>query len=427
MRVAIVDPYFITGFGYQTTGWFRALVAQGHQVRAFASPHLSTVVRRHHPGNFALGLSREEGGEVLRLESRQLPRDVVDCPTLLRHVLDFSPELTLAVYPGTLFARSLFENRSRLPGALVTAFGENSAQRRNTRPGWRQIAKNLMLDTGFFLLKRRFYRAAMEASDAVLLQTPDTFDYLLRRIGGPRWRAEIAGRCVLLPLGFETRVFFPDPAAREAGRREMSLSDREPLVLYACKIMPEKRLDLWVRIVAGAMRQVAGLRALLIGRRDGDPWSDQVLRWIEATGLKDRFWFSPFAARETLAKWCNAADFGLWHLQPAVTIQEAMGTGLYMLMSTSDTMRHLVIDPDTGRHFPEGDERAAEELLVETSRQWSDGRGPATPEARRRRASINRRRFSYEALAAGLTAAVGDPRGLVAALRKAGDIGGRVD
>lgn len=425
MRVAIVDPYFITGFGYQTTGWFRALVAQGHQVRAFASPHLSTVVRRHHSGDFSPGLSREDGGEVLRLESRQLPRDVVACPTLLRHVLDFSPELTLAVYPGTLFARSLFENRSRLPGVLVTAFGENSAQRRNTLPGWRQTAKNLMLDTGFLLLKRRFYRAAMEASEAVLLQTPDTFEYLLRRIGGARWREHIADRCVLLPLGYESRVFFPDPVAREAGRREMSLSDREPLVLYACKVMPEKRLDLWVRMVAGAMRRVAGLRALLIGRRDGDPWSECVTRWVEATGLKDRFLFLPFAARESLARLCNAADFGFWHLQPAVTIQEAMGTGLYMLMSASDTMRHLVIDPETGRHLPEGDEHAAEDLLVETSRLWSQGGDPATPEARSRRASINRRRLSYEALAARLTAAVGDQCGLVTALRQGSADGDR--
>jgi glycosyltransferase involved in cell wall biosynthesis len=417
VRIAMVDPYFAIGLGYQPTGWFNALVAQGHQVRAFCSCYTPTVARHLYDHPFPEGLAKVNGGEMLRLRVRLLPRDMVYCPGLLQRVVEYAPELVLATYPGTVFAHPIFKNRRKLQALVVSTYGENSAQRRSRAPGWRLVAKNLLLDASFFLLKRRIYRQDMEASDLVLLQTPDTFEYLLPRVASRRQRERIRGHSVLSPLGFEAGVFHPDTDGRRQERLRLGIADDEVVALYACKIRPEKRLDLWVSLMASALRRVPRLRAILIGFVENDPMCEPVRRWIDATGLRDRFICLPFAARDQLQLLANAADFGVWHLQPAVTIQEVMGTGLYMILTDDSTVSHLVVDPVTGRYFREQDFGAAEDLVVRTATELMAGGPIARMEERRRRAEINTRLFSYEAMAARLVAAANDPANAMAIMR----------
>ena len=409
MRIAMIDPYFVIGLGYQPTGWFNAMAAQGHQVRAFTSCYTSVVARHLYDRPFPEGLTKVNGGEMLRLPTRLLPRDMAYCGTLLLHVLEYAPELTLATYPGTLFAQPVISHRDRLPGTLVCTYGENSAQEFEGLRGPRAAARNLLRMAGFFLLKRRAYRAAMEASDLVLMQTPDTFDYLLPRVGGRRWRERIRERCVLSPLGFERSMFRFDAEERRAERQRLGIGDNEVVALYACKIRPEKRLDIWVSLMAAALRRVPQLRAVLVGFREGERDGELTRQWIEASGQRDRFICLPFAARDRLRMLANAADFGVWHLQPAVTIQETMGTGLYMILTDSSTVSHLVVDPRTGRYFHQGDFAEAEELIVQTAGIFLGGGEPASADARGRRAEMNARLFSYEAMAARLVAAARDP------------------
>jgi glycosyltransferase involved in cell wall biosynthesis len=409
MRVAIIDPYLLMGLGYQPSGLFNAFTAQGHQVRAFCSCYAPNVVRHLYERPFPEGLSSANGGEILRLPARLLPRDMVYCAGVLPKVLEFDPELIVATYPGTLFALPVIRNHERFRGLVVSAFGENSAQRHTSMRGAKAYVKNLMLDAAFFIMKRHFYCTAMESSDVVLLQTPDTFDHLLRRVAYGRRRERIRKKCVLSPLGFDASVLYVDENERQIERSRLGIAPDEVLALYACKIMPEKRLDVWVTIMAAAMRRVPKLRAALIGFREGDPRCQQVTAWIEASGLRERFISLPFADRDQLRGLANAADFGLWHLQPAVTIQEVMGTGLYMVLTDSDTISHLVADPSTGRYFHNKDYAEAEELVVETAQAFLEGKSISDSEARRQRAAMNAGLFSYDAIIRRLIAAAKDP------------------
>lgn len=410
MRIAIVDPYFAIDLGYQTTCWFGALVAQGHHVRAFSSCYVDEMVRHLYKEPFPEGLFELGGGEVLRLPARLLPRSMVLCTgPLLKELRAFVPDATLMVYPGTLFARDVIAHRKALPGSLFSAFGDNRAQRRIGRPGAGHSVKRVIVDASFFVLKRRFYRRCMEMSDAVLLHTPDTFSYLLPRISAGTRLERIRAKCALCPLGFDSGVFRADATARLDVRRRLAIADDEVVGLHSCRVEPEKRLGEWVAMMAGAMRRVPKLRAVLVGIRQGDGESQRVLSAVEASGFPDRFSCLPFASREELPRLYNAADFGVWHRQPSITIQEAMGTGLYMLLTDELTVSHLVADPETGRYFRAGDYARAEELVVETATAFLRGQPVARPVARRRRAELNARAFSYAELAKKLVTAAQDP------------------
>jgi glycosyltransferase involved in cell wall biosynthesis len=404
MCVALIDAYFLTGMGYQTTGWFRALASKGHQVRAFCSCYVSNIVTDLYTRPFPEGLTEADGGEVLRLRARQLPRDMVLCSGLAREVAAYEPDMTLAVYPGTLFAGEVFRRRAELRGTLFSTFAENRAQRRAT-----PRVKRALLDLAFRAIKRRQYRRSIGRSDAALLQTPDTFEFVLNRIARGRARERLRAKCALSALGFESSVFRPDAAARQRERTRLGVGSGEVVAVYACKITSVKRLDIWVEVMAAAMRQTSALRAMLIGFREKDAECARVQSLIEATGLGSRFIYLPFASREELPRLYNAADFGTWYLQPSVTIQEAMGTGVYMILTNNPTVSHLVVDPETGRYFPDGDYRQLEELVVGTTRGFAEGAPLSLAKVRALRAHANARRFSYEALADQLVAASEEP------------------
>jgi glycosyltransferase involved in cell wall biosynthesis len=264
----------------------------------------------------------------------------------------------------------------------------------------------------------------IESSDATLLNTPDTFDYLLARLANNRKRWELESKCVLFPLGFDASIFRPIGDARRAARQELGITSGEVVGLYACKVTPQKRLDVWVSVMAAAMRRVPELRAILVGIRTNDAESRRIVSLVRASGLQDRFNCLPFASREELPRLYNAADFGVWYLQPSITIQEAMGTGLYMLLTTERTVLHLALEPLTGRYFDHGNWQQLEECVVETARAFVTGGSVSHAEARSQRAAVSARRFGYHALAERLMAAAEEPANAIQHLQCPVDLGG---
>jgi hypothetical protein len=147
---------------------------------------------------------------------------------------------------------------------------------------------------------------------------------------------------------------------------------------------------------------------MLVGVQADHPESQRITSLIEDTGLADRFICRPFAERGQLRTVYNAADFGVWYRQPSVSIQESMGTGLYMLLADEPTLSHLLIDPLTGRYFNRGDFDEALELIVQTAESLQVGNALGDEASRERRAKANADRFSYLSLARRLVAAAGD-------------------
>ncbi|UCG17510.1 MAG: glycosyltransferase [Phycisphaerales bacterium] len=409
MRIALVHASFTPELGYESTVWYRKFLDMGHHVRVFSTTHVNTSVRHLYDRPLPEGLITQDGGEVHRLPARRLPRDLLVCPLLAPAVQEFRPDLTLLVGVTNTFGSSLLKNRGSLSGVVFCSFGENHAQRRTALPATLEVLRGLALDAAFLALKRRLVRRAIETTDATLLNTPDTFDYLLPRVATARQRERLRSKCALFPLGFDPSLFRVDTDARQDTRRRLGIADHEVAGLYSCKVTPIKRLDVWVSVMAAAMRRAPALRAVLVGIREGDPESRRIVSLVGGSGLQDRFTCLPFASRTELPRLYNAADFGVWHRQPSITIQEAMGTGLYMILTNDSTVSHLLLEPETGRYFVHDDTRDLEERVVETARAFADNEVVSHVEARRQRAEINARRFGYDVLAERIITAAKDP------------------
>jgi len=79
---------------------------------------------------------------------------------------------------------------------------------------------------------------------------------------------------IALPLGVDTDIFHPDRADRDAVRRELGLSPRERLLVFAGRPAREKRLEV---LVEAAERLGHPYRLLLIGAGAAAPASDRTL------------------------------------------------------------------------------------------------------------------------------------------------------
>jgi len=414
MKVAIVDAYYLPDQGYQSGPLFRQLVKQGHDVHVFTSCYYPRSMRTVYREPFPLGDTPQDGGWVHRLPARLLPRNMVSCPAATEAVLDFQPDLTYVIYVTTLFGQELFRHRDLLPGALFGSFGEHSMQRLVALPSLPPFLRDLVLDTAFFIKKRPVCRRCIETSDAALFITPDTFEYILSRTAsGPR-RAALEKRCALYPLGFDPDLFHYDEAVRRARRAELGFTDDDLVAVHACKIVPSKQLHDWIAIVENVMRKVPALRGVLVGFRDRDAESDRLKRLIAASPFRERFTCLPFARREELAAIYNMADIGVWFRETSVTIQEALGTGLYMLVNDNPALAHLLDEPATGRYSRDGDYPALETLLTRVAEEFLAGSSLRGSAARAARAAASRERLGYDRLAGRLVAAAQDRANAVA-------------
>ncbi len=414
MKVAIVDAYYLPDQGYQSGPLFRQLVKQGHDVHVFTSCYYPRSMRTVYQEPFPAGDTPHEGGWVHRLPSKLLPRNMVSCPAVAEAVLGFQPDLTYVIYVTTLYGQELFRCREILPGALFGSFGEHSMQRMVAPLGFTRILRNSALDAAFFVKKRPVCRRCIETSDAALFITPDTFNYILGRTASGARRAALERRCALYPLGFDPDIFHYDEATRQARRAQLGFTDDDLVAVHACKIVPSKQLHDWIAVVENVMRKVPSLRGVLVGFRDRDAESDRLKALIAASPYRERFTCLPFARREELAAICNMADIGVWFRETSVTIQEALGTGLYMLVNDNLALAHLLDEPTTGHYARDGDYGDLEALLARVADEFShdlERRGPA---ARQARAAASRDRLGYDRLAQRLVAAAQDRANAVA-------------
>lgn len=159
----------------------------------------------------------------------------------------------------------------------------------------------------------------------------------------------------LMPLAYSPQSFFSSPELRREVRQDLDVGEEETLIVVAGKLEPRKRVD-WV---LEAFHRLAPthprLRLLVIGS-DSSQYSREMERTLMASPHAGRATVRPFADTSVLNGYFNAADIGVWPRNPAITIQQAMGTGLAVLLPRNDLVGHLIIN-GAGQYFDLDEER----------------------------------------------------------------------
>ena len=357
MRIVIVIGYFHEHTGYQETVLARTLSSLGHDVIVLTSSRVNPIFDDEmlhvygYTRDMPAGLMQADGYQIFRLVPKYEKRHMVYCFDVKETLSRLKPDLLICFAVGQLmpFQAARWEHPTQTK--MVTIYGDNT-------PAYELIPKPLRLIKRiiFYCTKGLCYLLANNRSDAVLCNTPNPIKLL---------RPLCAGRTPrLLPLGFDKGDFFPDEDLRCLTRKKLALDDQNVLIISVGKITPEKRLEQLVKTVTDPHFNQPNLRLLLIGASESD-YCQRLREWISSTPqFKKTVQILPFLRHKELNAYLNAADIGIWPYQVAVSIQEAMGTGIYLVLPHTDLVNHLLRE-GSGQYFQPTEHDAMRQAIVE--------------------------------------------------------------
>nr|WP_227467852.1 glycosyltransferase [Nocardioides lijunqiniae] len=205
-------------------------------------------------------------------------------------------------------------------------------------PQWKQALKWV----AFTISKGLAYRYVNSRAVHAYGYTPDTITRLRGFFGSTP--ADV------LPLAYDADRFFHDADLRRATRSQLGLREDDVLVITVGKFQRYKGIEDIVEAVDRTSRQDVNLRVLLVGA-DSSEYSDEI-RAMVAGRDQDAVPVEvlDFRDAESLNALYNAADIGVWPRLPAISIQQAMGTGLFVVLPQNQWVGHLV-EPGTGKYF----------------------------------------------------------------------------
>ncbi|MBI2300426.1 MAG: glycosyltransferase [Armatimonadetes bacterium] len=191
-----------------------------------------------------------------------------------------------------------------------------------------------------------------------------------------------AGRCRVIPNGFDTEVFRPLPEARAEVRREHGLPPGAPLVGLIARFDSTKDHGTFVAAAERLHRALPEACFLLCGRQI--QWDNETLAgWIDAAGLRP--WFRLGGLRDDLPRIYSALDVNCSSSRTEampLAVGEAMACGVPCVVTdVGDSARLL---GDTGRVVPAGDADALAGALREVLSLPPAVRGALGESARQR-------------------------------------------
>jgi len=198
------------------------------------------------------------------------------------------------------------------------------------------------------------------------------FPYIAREVdrffaitdGAQRWLVEEFGvapeRIELIPLGADMDLFTHDSAKRKEIRSLLGVADKDVLLVYSGKMVPEKDLSTLIRAVALLPANTAKRVKLLFVGGGPKHYIDEIIRLAQEHGIRDKMILKPPVPRTELPVYYSAADVGVWPGIPSNSIIEAMSSSLPIVIVDYSSRRHEYdtsgfLGNNNGLSFGEGD------------------------------------------------------------------------
>lgn len=177
-----------------------------------------------------------------------------------------------------------------------------------------------------------------------------------------------AERCVLFPWGVDLERF---SNGLRADIREW-LGWRDKFILLSLRSWePIYGVDVLIRAFARAARQIPDLRLLLLG---GGSQEKLLVKILRKNNVLDRVQFAGQISQNDLPDYYGAADIYISASHSdgsSVSLMEALASGLPVIVSDIPGNREWIVHGEQGWLFPDGDEQALAEYIIQAYQQRS--------------------------------------------------------
>lgn len=350
LKVAVVSAHYMPEVGYQEVHLAKAYARLGHTVKVFTSAAAVNLGGSLGISKYNEGISIDEkyGYEILRLPAFSYKSKAYSTK-LKEEVLNFTPDLIVILGVAKGFPFPLLNKEVASKSKLVSLYGD--AKEYFERNTFSEKVKALKYDIGFKLFKEPFYKKAVKYCHKIILNIPES-DLYFQSFLGPNALKEYERKKVLLTLGFDPDEYFYTNETRINKRKELGVKDNEVVLITSTRINKRKRLESIIDNINTLNKSGLKVKYILVGFLD-DAYERELKAYINSLEFRDNFICFPFLTAAQIRELYCAADAGVW-LKAAISIQEAMGTGLPVILEDKPSVNHLVKNEHNGWYFKQG-------------------------------------------------------------------------
>ena len=349
-RVAILSATYRSDRSYQENVWAEELTTKGVQVRVF-SPYniqapdsiLSSLesLPEQKQSVVAFKLTADITYEIEKVPSLFLGRNQFKTTLLAPALRRYQPHLCIWFGGIMGFGRSFAQDStlSKIPTIVIYSL---STKGRHPHQIFKKGSslRDRALSTAFRLIRGPHLKESVRRATLTIGNTPEATEIIRRHLPSGL-RLKWAKKHQEIPLGFSSRDFGYLPSLRTSIRTEFGVSENTPILLYSTRFQPDKLPALrqcW-GIIEDLMDQHPTVHMMWIGADQGQV-STTVQGWIERSKYQRRHHLFSFQSRKRLALLYHGADLALFP-QPSISIQEAMGAGLWVVCPPDPSLDHL--------------------------------------------------------------------------------------
>ncbi len=334
MRIAHVSQWFIPGLSYQENFLPQEQAKLGHDVWILTSDRIPPKLPADRQ-RFPAGIHEEDSVRVWRLPSIMpvRSRGQVYLRNLHRALKKIRPDV---VHVHGLWFLPTLQIMARRPHSNLVADDHSDNGNLPSGPGnlirfgfARWVCRSLYRNGGKIFAVNPFSRWFVTE---VLATPPDGVHFL--------------------PLGINTRTFYPDPDKRAEGREKLQLPADACVFITSGRLTPGKGFELLLRTFAKIRRTHGGARLIIVGSGTA-AYETQLRRLATALNLGDSVIFLPWMSQGDLCTYYNAADLGVLPGKLG-GIREILAIGRPLIVPDHLATRYFV-DHGNGLKFSSGD------------------------------------------------------------------------
>lgn len=185
----------------------------------------------------------------------------------------------------------------------------------------------------------------------------------------------------IIPLGVDCELFKPNISHRALVRSAIGLEDDNVLLISTGKFDELKQIHILIQAMPRVIESHKNLRLLLVGKSQQDGYLEYLQRLIRERSLTDFIYFRNFAPSEELAGYFNAADIAVYPGSPSISIQEAMGSGLPLILTNNTSYWKDYLSNQNGLSYSFGNvDDLASKIEVLMDRNTREKMGKASRE-----------------------------------------------
>ncbi len=345
MKIAIVCGHFIPSMGYIEVYLAKEYTRLGHTVNVFTTAKVPSYVRSIIKEEYSEGVEKhpELGYAITRLHTKYEAGQMVIAKGLKKAVDEFQADEVVIIGLGKLFPKPLLKGCKR-NYRLSVLLGDNED---NHEPSKAKAG----IDTVKKWLKNPMYKLAVKNADALYPYTPETND-IVKRIIPASMHGTLDKKTTEISLGFDTDKFFYSNEDRRNGRAKIGLGQDEKMMVTATRIIAHKRLEDVIDAVDAINEAGQKLHYVIIGFADDD-YGQEVKEYIATKKHSDRFHCFPFMSHLEIREMYQAADIAYFPTT-VISIFEALGTGLPVVLPWRKSVSHIVSEDENGWYVQDG-------------------------------------------------------------------------